>query len=120
MLKTLLTYRKSAGQSIRLFNLSPKSIDCFSGYAFSCLNVGFGAEWANSGLIMRCEKFSYRSLCAFTRAVGKQPSGPNPQSLCARILFTSAVVEYPDTKGSANALPPQECISAVSGSSSML
>ena len=39
---------------------------------------------------------------------------------CARILFTSAVVEYPDTKGSANALPPQECISAVSGSTSML
>ena len=38
---------------------------------------------------------------------------------CARILFTSAVVEYPDTKGSANALPPQVCMSAVSGNTAM-
>ena len=43
----------------------------------------------------------------------------SPQLPCARILFTKPVVEYPDTKGSASALPPQECMSTVSGSVSI-
>ena len=63
----------------------------------------------------QCPHWSARSQARLANSLKFQLYSP-----CARILFTSAVVEYPDTKGSANALPPQECISAVSGSTSML
>ena len=62
----------------------------------------------------KCPHWSARSQARLANSLKFQLYSP-----CARILFTSAVVEYPDTKGSANALPPQVCMSAVSGNTAM-
>ena len=63
----------------------------------------------------QCPHWSARSQARLANSLKFQLYSP-----CARLLFTSAVVEYPDTKGSANALPPQVCMSAVSGNTAML